>query len=164
MSNDSEHLPEEVPDWAGLRMFDTSGKDDYTALIEGLRKPPFRHPRGGSNIFSKAADAVESLLAMEQRLTDHIVQLAAERDALQIENERLRDDWASEVLPVAIERDEARAERDALREQLNAMQVEWRLNSVEVGPKGKIRLRVVPVTEQRLVSEWTVVEGEQSND
>jgi hypothetical protein len=36
------------------------------------------------------ADAVEALLAVEQRLTDHIVQLAAERDALQAENEKLR--------------------------------------------------------------------------
>lgn len=112
--NGSEHTPERPDYKARIDEARRAQAAVYLATDESVAQDI-------SRIIKGLADAVEALLAIEQRLTNHIVQLAAERDALPAENEKLRaqrDEWC------------ARARRrhitiNELTGRLDAMTVEW---------------------------------------
>jgi hypothetical protein len=108
------------PDWAGLREL-YPAEVDYKALIRELNYGGHLWSGKPSTLFFKAADAVESWLAIEQRLTDHIVQLAAERDALAERATALGRALVQEAETTQAALDE----RNALQARLDAMTVEW---------------------------------------
>jgi regulator of replication initiation timing len=151
MSNGSEHTPERPDYKARIDEARRAQAAVYLATDESVAQDI-------SRIIKGLADAVEALLAIEQRLTNHIVQLAAERDALQVENEKLRG-HLREVQKIAVGSrhrfQNAEKERDVLQSRLDAMTVETRRTRVPASQPGPVILKLLD--EQRLVGPWTVV-------
>jgi hypothetical protein len=96
--------------------------NDYKALVDEMRlkgQPP-------EHLGNRLADAVEALVAENEKLRDgyrvmhdFADERAAERDALREENDRLRVMWDQSG------KNDLIAERDALRAQLDNMTIEW---------------------------------------